>query len=148
MTTKNMPNLDDLDADRLLETLAERDPSFAEGSAIYDVVSGLSSALRLMREAAGLTQTELAKRLDLTQGRISQIESGLPDHAPSLEMVARFAVACGFTPTVNFGLGLAAGKLVTPDKARATSRMPGIQIGFAPAAAPARAVEVESGSSS
>jgi len=148
MTTKNMANLDNLDADRLLETLAERDPSFAEGSAIYDLVSGLSSALRLMRGAAGLTQAELAERLALTQGRISQIESGLPDHAPSLEMVARFAVACGFTPTVNFGLGLTAGKLATPDKVTSASRMPGIQIGFAPAAAPARPVEAESGSSS
>jgi transcriptional regulator with XRE-family HTH domain len=145
MTTKNMANLDSLDADRLLETLAERDPSFAEGSAIYDLVSGLGSALRLMRGAAGLTQAGLAERLGLTQGRISQIESGLPDHAPSLEMVARFAVACGFTPTVNFDLGLTAGKLAMPP---ATSKMPGIQIGFAPAAAPARSAEVESGSSS
>jgi transcriptional regulator with XRE-family HTH domain len=131
MIAKDRPpsnsDLEGLDADTLLETLVERDPSFAEGSAIYDLVSSLCSSLKRMRTAAGLKQAELAEKLGVSQGRISQIESGLPDHTPSVEMIARFAHACGFTPVVNFDF-----KLPVPGKA--TVDAPGLQITFLPTA--------------
>jgi transcriptional regulator with XRE-family HTH domain len=98
---EHRPELAELDAEAFLDKLAERDPSFAEGSAIYDLVGKVSSLLRQMRSFAKLTQSELAERLGVTQGRISQIESGLPDHAASLETVARFALACGYTPQID-----------------------------------------------
>ena len=130
--------LEALDADTLLQTLAERDPSFAEGSAIYDLVSSLCSSLKRMRMVAGLKQNELAEKLGVSQGRVSQIESGLPDHAPSVEMIARFAHACGFTPVINFDFGLA-----VPGKV--TVGAPGLQITFLPTATETRMAETGNG---
>lgn len=60
-----------------------------------EFVSQVAETLRSMREIAGLKQDQLAEKLGVTQGRISQIESGLPQHAPSLEMVSNYASACG-----------------------------------------------------
>lgn len=37
------------------------------------------NTLKYRREAAGLTQTELAKRVGIDQGRISRVERGLAD---------------------------------------------------------------------
>jgi transcriptional regulator with XRE-family HTH domain len=42
-------------------------------------------------EALGITQKELARRLDTSQQRISETLSG--KHSPTLETVARFAKA-------------------------------------------------------
>lgn len=95
-------SLDELDADAFLDTLARSDPAFAEGSAIYDLVNHVAGSLKEMRRQAKLTQAQLAEKLGVSQGWISQIESGLPDHAPSLETVARFALACGFVAQVSF----------------------------------------------
>ncbi len=70
--------------------------------AAYELVQTVTGRLRDLRKLAGLSQSQLADRLGLTQGRISQIESGLMDHAPSLEMTARYAEACGFRMTPMF----------------------------------------------
>jgi len=118
--------LEGLDGNALLEKLLERDPSFAEGSAIYHLVNSLCASLKDMRAAAGLTQTQLAEKLGVSQGRISQIESGLPDHAPSLEMVARFVHACGFYSVVRFEPGILG-------LFKGTPKMPGLEIAMAPA---------------
>lgn len=70
--------------------------------AAYDLVQAVTRRLRELRKQAGLSQAQLAERLDVTQGRISQIESGLMDHAPNLDMTARYAEACGFRMTPTF----------------------------------------------
>ncbi|ATQ42157.1 helix-turn-helix domain-containing protein [Caulobacter mirabilis] len=70
--------------------------------AAYEFADEISKQLRALRKTAGLSQTQLAKKLGVSQGRISQIESGLVDHAPSLDMTARFASACGAVPQVSF----------------------------------------------
>jgi transcriptional regulator with XRE-family HTH domain len=61
-------------------------------------VAAARMAAQLMRNArkrSGLTQPELARALDLTQARISQIESGRTEDMPSLELLIRFVDACG-----------------------------------------------------
>lgn len=47
------------------------------------------AAIRQRRKALGLTQTEVAERLGMTQHRYSQIENGRS--SPSLGLVARVA---------------------------------------------------------
>lgn len=47
-----------------------------------------------MRERAGLTQGELAERLEVTQGTISNAERG--HRGPSLELLEGWAKACGY----------------------------------------------------
>ncbi|MCC5778547.1 helix-turn-helix transcriptional regulator [Nitratireductor sp. B36] len=55
----------------------------------------MAEALLALRREAGLTQTQLGKKLGVSQARISQVESGLLDHAPSIDFACAFAVACG-----------------------------------------------------
>lgn len=117
--------LDELNAEAFLDALAKSDPAFAEGSAIYDLVNNVAGSLKDMRRQAKLTQAQLAEKLGVSQGWISQIESGLPDHAPSLETVARFALACGFVAQMSF----------TPEgSAGASAHEPQYQFGAASAA--------------
>lgn len=56
---------------------------------------GLNS-LRMLREAAGLTQQDLAKLTGLTTATISYAEMGRVD--PSLDTIKRLAAALGVQP--------------------------------------------------
>ncbi len=51
----------------------------------------------LSRTAAGLTQTEVAKRMGVSQPVLARIESSLgkKNHSPSLDTLRRYAKACG-----------------------------------------------------
>lgn len=79
----------------LLDQLAREDRGFAADVALAEFVGEISASLKSMRERAGLTQKQLGESIGLSQGRISQLESGLVDHAPNLETIATYAVACG-----------------------------------------------------
>jgi transcriptional regulator with XRE-family HTH domain len=50
--------------------------------------------LRRVRLAAGLSQAELAERMDSTQAYVSRAERGL--EKPPLPTLIRFARACGY----------------------------------------------------
>jgi transcriptional regulator with XRE-family HTH domain len=82
-----------------LESLAHENSSFAADVAVAELVRSTASMLKAMRERAGLNQTQLGEKLGLSQGRISQIESGLADHAPNLESIALYANACAESVT-------------------------------------------------
>ncbi len=61
-------------------------------------VAAARMAAQLIRNArarSGMTQPDVARALDLTQARISQIESGRVEDMPSLELLMRFVDACG-----------------------------------------------------
>ena len=58
----------------------------------------LPGMLREMREAASLTQRDLAKKARVTQGYIAQLEMGLRKN-PSLETLKRLAKALGVPVT-------------------------------------------------
>jgi transcriptional regulator with XRE-family HTH domain len=59
---------------------------------VYDI--SVAPIIRRVREAAALTQRELAERAGTTQAVVSRIESG---HAsPSVEMIQRLAHAAGY----------------------------------------------------
>ncbi len=85
----------------LLRLLPEGDET-DQAIAVFELADDVAAQLRGLRKRAGLNQTQLAEKLGVTQSRISQLESGLVDHAPSLEMIARFATACGARPTMSF----------------------------------------------
>ena len=59
---------------------------------MYDIAA--APVVRFVREAAALTQRELAERAGTTQAVVSRIESG--DASPSVEMVQRLANAAGY----------------------------------------------------
>jgi len=51
--------------------------------------------VRALREQANLTQLELAKRLGVSQPRVSAIEAGVGRDGPSYALLKRIAIACG-----------------------------------------------------
>lgn len=56
-----------------------------------------------IRKRSAATQRELAARMHVTQGRVSQIESGQwsrPSSAPCAAMSRRSAGACAWSPTL------------------------------------------------
>lgn len=59
----------------------------------------LKHQLREARIAQGLTQRDLAERLDVTQQMLAKVER--PTYQPSLEHFERIAVALGFTLDVR-----------------------------------------------
>ena len=59
-----------------------------------------AAAVIKLRRASGLTQRQLADRVQVTQGRISQIESGKWDI--TLSGLMRIADACGHTIEVSY----------------------------------------------
>lgn len=85
------------DVGKLMNDLRADKPEFAEAEAVVDLVRKAGDMLEQMRERKQLTQEQLAKKLDMTPGRISQLESGTLRDAPSLKNLARFAAACGET---------------------------------------------------
>ncbi len=54
-----------------------------------------------LRESAGLTQAELAKRTGVSQPMIAKLESGRADNL-TLRTFFRYALALGYAPQVDF----------------------------------------------
>jgi HTH-type transcriptional regulator / antitoxin HipB len=81
------------DLNRYTTTRAARDPEFAEGleSGYTDLKIGV--LLRQAREEAGVTQEELARRLDTKKSAISRIENHAGDIR--LSTLERYATALG-----------------------------------------------------
>ena len=62
-------------------------------------MSELGDSVRRAREAAGISQRELAIRARTSQGAISRIENGL--EGPSFERFAQIMRVLGYSPTVE-----------------------------------------------
>jgi DNA-binding XRE family transcriptional regulator len=60
----------------------------------------LGARLKLLRQAAGLTQAELSRRTGIHRPNIARVEAGR--HTPSLETLTRLAAAIGVTTTSVF----------------------------------------------
>lgn len=54
------------------------------------------------RKAANLSQAQLAKKVGVTQARISQVESGEGPLGPSISLLERIAKACGGLLRLSF----------------------------------------------
>lgn len=90
-----------------LNELVGPSPTFAEQvRRSQDVLEG-GSLVRRMRDMAdgrtGISQEELARRLGLSQARISAIERGGGPQGPTYELLKRIARACGLVlqPTLQ-----------------------------------------------
>ena len=79
------------------------DPSFR---AAYDALEDEFAALGALldaRRSAGLTQSEVASRMGVSQPVVARIESSLgrQDHSPSLHTLRRYASACGMKLVIS-----------------------------------------------
>jgi ribosome-binding protein aMBF1 (putative translation factor) len=90
--------LSDVEADReridgILRTVREAgEPSVVEEAAT-ELARRLLEALIAARSRAGLSQTEVARRMGLPQSAIVRLEGGT--HSPTLSTLARYASAIG-----------------------------------------------------
>lgn len=65
---------------------------------VFDEASAALEAGRLireLRERAGLSQRELAEKLETTQPRVSALEAGRGRDGPSYALLKRIVIACG-----------------------------------------------------
>lgn len=80
------------DLDRLLDDFAKDDPAITSRIAAALERRELARQLAERRRTAGLTQTQLAKRMGTSQGQVTRLESGADTR---LSTVARYAAAVG-----------------------------------------------------
>lgn len=83
---------------------SKRDPAFREAyDGMADEFAALAELLRA-RTRAGLTQTELAERMGVSQPVVARIEGsiGSRKHAPSLATLRKYADACGQRLVIRF----------------------------------------------
>ena len=81
------------DVKRYIEKRARTDAEFAEGFEVGYANFKIGVVLRQAREAAGLTQEEVARRLKTTKSAISRIENHADD--VRLSTLKRYAEAVG-----------------------------------------------------
>lgn len=84
-----------------LTDLTKSNPAVARAKAVVDVVNQAAGVLRGWRTKHGLSQAAMAEKLDVSQPRIAQLESGKPGNSPSLEQIAEYAHHLGETVTVR-----------------------------------------------
>jgi len=78
--------------------------------------------MRNARKRSGLSQDEVAHTLNISQARVSQVESGRVDDIPSLELLTRFLDACGQTLVLSTADSGPQSAEAEPRKAQATTR--------------------------
>jgi HTH-type transcriptional regulator / antitoxin HipB len=81
------------DTKRYIQKRAERDPEFAENYEVGYADFKIGVILRQAREAAGLTQDEVAQKLQTKKSAISRIENHAND--VRLSTIQRYAEAVG-----------------------------------------------------
>jgi ribosome-binding protein aMBF1 (putative translation factor) len=86
--------------DQLVAALTPEDRAlFDEAYATAGPAMTLAETVYHARKTAGLTQTELARRMGTTQSAIAAIEGGA--RTPTVELLDRLARACGLRLTIR-----------------------------------------------
>lgn len=67
----------------------------SEEESLIEMKLSLATSLRKLREASGLTQSQLAKRLGSSQSRVAKLESA--DPSVSIDLLVRSLLALGST---------------------------------------------------
>lgn len=77
-----------------------KDPEYRKAYDALDPEFALMAAIAKARQSAGLSQAELARRMNTTQSTIARLESGRGQ--PSTRTLARFAKATGHRLKISF----------------------------------------------
>ena len=92
------------DVNRYIQDRAERDAEFAENFDIGYADFKIGVILRQAREAAGLTQDQVAKKLQTQKSAISRIENHADD--VRLSTIRRYAEAVGASLQIRLSGGV------------------------------------------
>ena len=77
-------------------------PDFREGYEQQGQLVRFGRMMREARESQGLTQVQLATRLEVSQSEISRLEKGEGINGPTFEWIVAFAHALGLRLVVGF----------------------------------------------
>ena len=92
-----------------------KDPEFRYHFEQRALVHEVALAVRQMREAAGLTQAQLAALIGVSQPMIARVERGSDRRTPSWDTLRRIAIALGRQLRVAFVSSKGLAPLVTVD---------------------------------
>lgn len=98
----------------LVEKIERADPRPASAAGLSSAAMRAGDLVRAMRKDAGLSQSQLADKLGVTQARVSEVEAGIGSQGPTWDLMERISVACGKT------LGVAA----SSDELQLAAHMP------------------------
>src|SRR5947208_7947303 len=87
------------------------------------LIHEVAMAVKGMRQAAGLTQAQLAKRIGSSQPMIARIEKGLDQRTPQFDTLQRIAAALGRQLKLVFSMPADAGSIVEVEPARRHTRV-------------------------
>lgn len=79
-----------------LERELERVPGYHLQRKLHRVSQALAGLMQQMRKAAGLTQVQVADKIDTSQPLVARLESENPDRMPTFMTIGRVADACGY----------------------------------------------------
>lgn len=79
----------------LLARIEDDDPHLTAEKGLSSAAMRAGDLVRTMRKEAGLSQSQLADKLGLSQARISEIEAGIGKQGPTWDLMERISEACG-----------------------------------------------------
>ncbi len=92
--------IDQIAERRLNEMSAEERAEFEEGRQAVELAFRIGNSIRELREAAGLSQRALARRMRTSQAQVARVEAGMV--AATLSTLQRAAQALDVVLTVDF----------------------------------------------
>ena len=96
----NRSTIDQIATRRLDEMSAEERRAFEQGRQAVELAFRIGDSIRQLREAAGLSQRALARRMGTSQAQVARVESGMV--AATLSTLQRAAQALDVVLTVDF----------------------------------------------
>ena len=96
----NRSTIDQIAERRLNEMSAEERAEFEEGRQAVELAFQIGNSIRELREAAGLSQRALARRMRTSQAQVARVEAGMV--AATLSTLQRAAQALDVVLTVDF----------------------------------------------
>lgn len=96
----NRPTIEQIAERRLGEMSAEDRSAFEQGRQAVELALRIGDSIRGLREAAGLSQRALARRMGTSQAQVARVEAGMV--AATLSTLQRAAQALDVVLTVDF----------------------------------------------
>ncbi len=96
MSTISLTDISNLSTDEVAELLGVERAEVELADATIALVESYAAAITKMRDRRGLSRADLARMLDLSPGRVTQLESGEIRHAVNLKTLAEIAYKLDF----------------------------------------------------
>lgn len=79
-----------------------KNPEFEKHYRREQIINSIAKMIHDIRKSTGMTQSQLAKKVQTTQPVIARLESGRDSRVPSLDLLMRIADAAGAKLDIRF----------------------------------------------